>query len=39
MATVHAKGNNALKNSMARKKEWKEGMDQEIYVEGKSIKI
>lgn len=39
MATVQAKGNNKLKNSMAGKQEWKEGMDQEVYVHSKSIKI
>ena len=27
MATVQAKGNNELKNSMAGKQEWKEGME------------
>lgn len=31
MATVQAKGNNELKNSMAGKQEWKEGME-ETYI-------
>lgn len=36
MATVQAKGNNELKNSTARKQEWKEGMRD---THSKSIKI